>query len=147
MAEDLIFDDQTIVDLYGEPIKLSKGMSGRIVDVIDSHGDTIGYDYINVHFKVKDGKTISAAISFDRKMDSSVLVLKEGILDIRPVFDISKIEYPQTVLSEYKLSRERYFTTIRMIRIIVVSISVVIAMGLSFAYFKCFKYKTNNKKV
>lgn len=145
MAEELVFDDQRIIELYGEPIILSKGMKGRIVDIIDCHGDTMGYENINVHFVVGDGKPVSAVISFDRAIDSTVLVLNEGIIDVRPIFDISKIESSQTILLEYKNSRERYLKTTQTIRVIGTTVSLVVAMGLSVIYTKKYRYLVKNE--
>lgn len=127
LKEDVVFDDQQFIELYGKSVTLTAGMKGHAVDVIDSNGDTKSYEYINAHFCSTEGIEISVAISIDPEADTTILNISDSnITDIWAVFSISKIESYQTVLSDYQQTRERFHSRIRNTWITGTAITTVI---------------------
>lgn len=164
IAEDIIIDDQELVDVYGDggPIVISSGLHGRIEDSIAAiGGDTKGYEYINAYIYCANGKSLNVAISIDSEVDNDVMVVESGphpvssnsgldntnVRIVYPVIGISKIDSYQRILSEYKQSREDYYSGIRAARIkgVVTGIitSLILCCGFGLITYQKLKHHDN----
>lgn len=122
LAEDIILDDELTVFLYGNPVILNKGDKGYIHDEINSVlGDEAGEAYIDARFSIGDGDSITVFISTDIESDNPPSA---------PVVDIDSIESSQTILNEYKQSRERYYTKVRNTQILGTAIIMVSLLAI-----------------
>lgn len=157
IAEDIIFDNQELIDVYGagEPISLTAGMQGYIADsVTPIGGDTKGFEYIDAYIKGVNGKALNVAISINPEVDKDVLVVEsrpyptvsESSLDnspvriVYPVIGISKIDSYQEILSEYKMSREKYNSRIMVAKMVSITtgfvLSVILCVGFIVLLYK-----------
>ena len=165
IVEDIIIDDQELVDLYGEggPIVISSGLHGRIEDSIASiGGDTKGYEYINAYIYDVNGKSLNVAISIDPEVNKDVMVVESGAHSISsnsgldnskvrivyPVIGISKLDSYQRILSEYKQSREAYYSEIRASRIkgVVTGIATSLILCCGFVLYIYKKFEHHEKQ-
>lgn len=130
IAEEMIFDEPEIIEEYGEPIEILVGTRGTITDSIAYSGDLNGYDYIDATLSLDNGKYIRVAISFDYGIQKEIRpaseILSHPTEKYIIVFDISKIKLSQSVMEEYKLSRERYYSRVQKVRVISVVTCVVL---------------------
>ena len=138
LAEDIILDDELTVFLYGNPVILNKGDKGYIHDEINSVlGDEAGEAYIDARFSIGDGDSITVFISTDIESDNPPSA---------PVVDIDSIESSQTIINEYKQSRERYYTKVRNTQILGTALVVVIILVISAVVFLICKKTNGNAK-
>ena len=123
LAEEIVLDDELTLFFHDNPVVLKKGDKGHIHDEVNSQlGDEVGEAYINARFSTNDGDYISVSISTDIESDDS---------PAGTVIDINKLESSQTILEEYKQSRERYHTKVRNSQITVTAIFVAIAVVIA----------------
>ena len=109
--------------VLNDPVVLNEGRIGHICDEVNSvKGDEAGEEYINAKFDLDNGDYIEVCISTDIKSDNRLSV---------PVIDINSIESSQTILNEYKQSRERYHTKAKNMQIVGTAIVVVLLLAIS----------------
>ena len=119
LTEDIVFDDELTVTLFGRPIMLNKGMSGMIVDQVDHNGDDGGEKYMHVQFNLYDGRVFSSLIETTKDVDDS----------LEKTIKIDQIESGETIVSEYKETRNRYYEKIKRnntIGIVIVIVGTVV---------------------
>lgn len=133
MAEDVVIDDKYTVDQFGETIILTKGMRGRVSDKIDYYSDQNGYENITADFQLDDTRKVRVLIAIDKSNENLLY----------PTIDADKIESSQRIISEYKLSRDKYHSRVKNAQ----TASVVICMAISLALCGCIWlfYKNNAK--
>lgn len=137
LVEDVTFDDAHTLEKYNGPVTINKGSAGSIHDEVNSVlGDNGGEAYIVASFKASNGKTISVFISTDMETDF--------IPDY--CIDINKLEDSQTILAEYKQSRDLYRARVRNIQIIgaVIGLAVSTLLALLILAVNHYFVKTDN---
>lgn len=132
LGEDVTLDDPYIVDAYGSAITLKKGTSGEASDVIDSSGDTLGYEYINAHF-MYEGTILQVAIAINPEVNSAT-EYRTNVVTI-PVISIYSIESYNDVLDEYEQSRDVYYSSVNSSRISGVVTSLIISLIVLLVFY------------
>lgn len=140
LSKDVVFNQSETTELYGDSVILPAGTTGVIADSIDYSGDTKGYDLINVHLARVDEQSYDVAISFDQVTDTK---MNE---DRTLIFDISYIESAETILSEYKNSREKYYTRIRNARLCGAVVGLSFSVLLFAVFYGLFRKQIKNEK-
>lgn len=118
-----LIEDVELVNSRGEHILLHTGCNGKIEDKIDYWGDEYGTDFIAAYFDNGENGIVYVAIATTTKGKS---------VHGRPLVEIKSIESSQTILSEYKISRDKYYNRIIKTRIICVVTSFFVSFILSF---------------
>ncbi len=122
LAEDVTFDDFYTVEKNNGPVTINKGSIGSIHDEVNAVlGDNGGEEYIVALFKTSNEKAISVFISTDMETDF--------VPDY--CININKIEDSQTILAEYKQSRDLYRARVRNLQINGVVIGLVVSTLLA----------------
>lgn len=141
LKEDVVFDDDMTINKYGSPLVLSAGTQGDILDKIDYWGDEIGFEYIRIDFHLDDGLKLYAMIPIDSVLSES---------SNRYIIEASSFEDYQTIISEYQLSREVYYSRVNHQKIvgtiIGLGISVLISVVISYTYL-CIQKKINQQRI
>lgn len=122
VTEDIVFDDDETVKKYGGAVTIPAGMTGTIRNMVNSRGDAAGEGRIRAEFKLDDGTFIMAAIPADPDADTG---------SYRFVIDVNKIESGQTILSEYRQTRETCKTRVRNTWILGILTGIVAAILLT----------------
>ena len=129
LKEDVVFDDDVTINKYGGPLVLFAGTQGDILDKIDYWGDEIGFEYIRIDFLLDDGLKFYAMIPIDSVVSES---------SNRYIIEASAFEDYQTIISEYQLSREIYYSKVNHQKtfgtVIGLGISVLISVVISCTY-------------
>lgn len=122
LTENVTFDDPYTLKKNDGPVTISKGTVGSIHDEVNTVlGDNGGEEFIVSQFKATNGKSISVFISTDMETDF--------VPDY--CININKIEDSQTILAEYKQSRDLYRARVRNLQINGVVIGLVVSTLLA----------------
>ncbi len=131
LTETVVFDDQNIISIYGNPLTFEKGTTGKILDVIDSYGEKHNCDHIRAMLTSSDGQQINVILvsrqeeekDYDIFQNEEASVTTSNGTDVKtktnifvtttPVIDINKTENAQTVISEFNQIKEKYYQEVK----------------------------------
>ena len=148
LTETVVFDDQSIIDVYGNPLTFEKGTTGEIWDVIDSYGEKHGYKHISAWLASSDGQKISVILASGQDAEKDHVIIQNQVTTVTtgngtdvktktntfstvaPVIDINKIENAKTVFSEFNQIKETYYQEVRQTVISGSIITAIIAVIL-----------------
>lgn len=103
LATNAVFDNDYTKTYFDGPVVLERGMEGSIVDWINGSGDDAGEDFIHASFIIDDGKVFDVLICTEANSQNKY----------PNVIEIEQIESYQTILSEYRHTRENYKKKVR----------------------------------
>ena len=131
LANDVVFDEPEIVELYGGPIMFPAGTKGRISESIADGIEVKGYEFINVHITADSDTAVDAAISVDPDAEKSIYIIDGNIRGVVAVFSPNDIEDHETILAEYKAMHEKYYSRAKASRTASIVASVAVSLVLS----------------
>lgn len=127
LNKNVMLDDQSIIDKYGEPILLEKGTRGTIRDTINWYGEKRDSNHIKAWVILNDGNKLDIVLDYEhglesnnsviiQSVDSSVITSndtntqsKTSCFDvITPVLNISSIEDYSIIITEFEEINELY---------------------------------------
>ena len=153
LKETIVFDEPEVVNKYGHDLTLNAGMRGTISDSIHYYGiQRTECEYIETELHQEDGSNIPVLLTFDQGYEKAVLPSEDIVHATHDkyvlVIDISKIEDAENILSGYKETREKYYTSIRntIIASAIISLSITIA-GIAVIVFLYIKGRKTDSEI
>ena len=76
LTETVVFDDQSIISIYGNPLTFEKGTTGKIMDVIDSYEEKHNYDHIRAMLTSSDEQQINVILVFGQEEEKDYVIYR-----------------------------------------------------------------------
>ncbi len=127
LNDNVLLDDQSVINKYGEPILLEKGTKGEIRDTLNWYGDRKNPYHIKAWVIHNNGKKLDIILDYEHRLennskviiqsvDSSVITSngtntqsKTNSFDvITPVLNINSIEDYSIIITEFEEKCELY---------------------------------------
>lgn len=139
--ETVVLDNQDVLKVYGGPVILEKGMTGKILDSFELNWEIRGYEHIHAQFTIKKGTIIEVILEFEPEENEAAeksygneteeCFIQENIIASSPNrIRIDKIENYQELISEFKQIRDDYYKKVKQTIVSGSVFAVIIAIVL-----------------
>ena len=141
IKETVVLDNQDVLKVYGGPVTLEKGMTGKILDYFSLNREIRGYEHIHAQFAIKKGTIIEVILEFEPEENEAAektygneteeCFIQENTIASSPNrIRIDKIENYQELISEFKQIRDDYYQKVKQTIVSGSVFAVIIAIVL-----------------
>lgn len=139
--ETVVLDNQDVLKVYGEPVTLEKGMTGKIFDSFELNGEIHGYEHIHAQFAIKKGTILYVILELEPEENEVAensygneteerFIQESTVASYPPKIRIDKIENYQELISEFKQIRDDYYQKVKQTIVSGSVFAVIIAIVL-----------------
>ena len=141
VKETVVLDNQDVLKVYGEPVTLEKGMTGKIFDSFELNGEIHGYEHIHAQFAIKKGTILYVILELEPEENEVAensygneteerFIQESTVASYPPKIRIDKIENYQELISEFKQIRDDYYQKVKQTIVSGSVFAVIIAIVL-----------------
>lgn len=141
VKETVVLDNQDVLKVYGEPVILEKGMTGKIFDSFELNGEMHGYEHIHAQFAIKKGTILYVILELEPEENEVAensygneteerFIQESTVASYPPKIRIDKIENYQELISEFKQIRDDYYQKVKQTIVSGSVFAVIIAIVL-----------------